>query len=110
MASARDRADVALNIPTAGGAPPMLRILVLATFAMLVMVLVKDGRVLAQAGLLSSCESVATPAGKTGYWQACRAGRLDGHPDLSRQLCKTHTMAENVEYWRCATPLESGRI
>jgi hypothetical protein len=82
----------------------MLRILVAATFAMLAMVVVRDGRLLEQAGLLGSCASVATPAGQSGYWQACRAGRLDGHPDLSRRLCKSRSLAADVEFWRCVTP------
>lgn len=83
----------------------MLRILVAATLIMLVMVVVKDGRLLQQAGLLSSCVSITTPSGQTGYWHACRGGRLDGHRDLSRQACKSRTLADNVEYWRCPTPV-----
>lgn len=82
----------------------MLRILVTATFVMLAMVVVKDGRLLREAGLLGSCQSVVTPAGQNGYWQACRAGRLDGHRDLSRLACKSRSTVANVEYWRCPTP------
>ena len=83
----------------------MLRILVAATLVMLAMAVVKDGRLLQQAGLLSTCESVTTPAGQTGYWHACRGGRLDGHRDLSRHACKSRSRASNFEYWRCPTPV-----
>jgi hypothetical protein len=83
----------------------MLRILVAATLIMLAMVVVKDGRLLQQTGLLSSCVSITTPAGQTGYWHACQGGRLDGHRDLTRRACKSRSRASNVEYWRCPTPV-----
>src|ERR671915_383659 len=78
----------------------MLRILVAATLIMLVMVVVKDRRLLQQARLLSSCVSITRPPGQTGYRHACGGGRLDGPRALSRQACKSRTMADNVEYWR----------
>jgi hypothetical protein len=87
----------------------MLRILVATTLIVLVMVAVKDGRALEQSGLLGSCKAVATPAGQTGYWHSCRAGKLDGRPDLSFRPCTSHHTMGKVEYWRCPTPLDSGR-
>jgi hypothetical protein len=83
----------------------MLRILVASTLIVLVMVAVKDGRALEQSGLLGSCEAIATPAGQTGYWQSCRAGKLDGRPDLSLRPCASQRTLGKFEYWRCPTPL-----
>jgi hypothetical protein len=86
----------------------MLRILVASTLIVLVMVVVKDGRTLERSGLLGSCSAIATPAGQTGYWQSCHAGRLDGRPDLSLRPCTAKQTSGQVEYWRCPTPLGSG--
>ncbi len=88
----------------------MLRVLVVSTLVVLAMVVVKEGSALERARLLGSCQAIATPAGQTGYWQSCRAGRLDGRPDLSLRPCTSkHTMGA-LEYWRCPTPLDSGRV
>jgi hypothetical protein len=87
----------------------MLRVLVVSTLVVLAMVVVKEGSALERTGLLGSCHAVATPAGQTGYWQSCRAGRLDGRPDLSLRPCTSHHSMGDLEYWRCPTPLDSGR-
>ncbi len=83
----------------------MLRVFVLSLLVIAVMVAVKDGRVLARAGLVGSCAAVAAPAGQTGYWHACKEGKLEGRPDLSRKSCKSLGLVGTVEYWRCPTPL-----
>jgi hypothetical protein len=87
----------------------MLRVLVASTFLVLAMVVVKDGRALERAGLLGGCHAVATPAGQTGYWHACKAGRIDGRPDLSLRPCTSRHRVAGLEYWRCPTPLGSDR-
>jgi hypothetical protein len=87
----------------------MLRILVASTLIVLVMVAVKNGRALERSGLLGSCNAIPTPAGQTGYWQSCRAGKLDGRPDLSLRPCTSKQTSGELEYWRCPTPLDSAR-
>ena len=87
----------------------MLKILVASTLIVLVMVGVRNGHALEKSGLLGSCSAVATPAGQTGYWQSCRAGRLDGRPDLSLRPCTAKQTSGKLEYWRCPTPLDSDR-
>lgn len=83
----------------------MLRVLVASTFLVLAMVVVKEGTALERAGLLGTCHAVPPPAGQTGYWHACTAGRLDGRPDLSHRPCTAHRRIGGTEYWRCPVPL-----
>ena len=86
----------------------MFRIFFAAALIVAAMVVIKDGRALERTGLLSSCQVVATPAGQTGYWEACRAGKLEGHPNLTRRSCVSHGIADRLEYWRCPSPIGSG--
>ncbi|HEY1370263.1 MAG TPA: hypothetical protein VGF23_24255 [Gaiellaceae bacterium] len=82
----------------------MSRILATAALVVLAMALVKDGRVLHRVGLTGSCRSVAAAADGT-TWQACRPGRLEGRPDLTRDSCTSAGLRGRVEYWRCPAPL-----
>jgi hypothetical protein len=85
----------------------MWRILIAAMVAVAVMVAVKDGRLLRDAGLTGSCTSVAPPAGQTGYWKLCTRGKLDGRPDLTRQGCKAGSLSGKTEWWRCPAAIGS---
>lgn len=86
----------------------MLRILIAAALIVVAMAVIKDGRALEQTGVLSSCEAVAAPEGRSGYWVACRAGKLEGRPNLSRRSCESKGVEGGVEYWRCPSPIETG--
>jgi hypothetical protein len=33
--------------------------------------------------------------------EACRAGKLEGSPDLTRQGCRAAGVNGTLEYWRC---------
>ncbi|MGZ4340474.1 MAG: hypothetical protein ACXVQ3_10490, partial [Gaiellaceae bacterium] len=60
------------------------RIVLAGVLVLALMIAVKDGRVLRETGLTGVC----TPTQGTtegGQLEACRAGRLAGRPDLSRQ-------------------------
>lgn len=87
----------------------LTRVFVAAALAVAVMVGVKDGRILDRAGLTGSCTSVAAPRGDTMVWEACRAGRLEGFPDLTRRSCTAQRRVGSVEYWRCPAPVAGGR-
>jgi hypothetical protein len=70
------------------------------------MVAVKDGRLLRETGLKGTC-SVAQTLADGSQVEACRAGKLEGRPDLRRQGCKTAGLSGTYEYWRCPASVVS---
>jgi hypothetical protein len=82
----------------------MSRILATVALVVLAMALVKDGRVLHRVGLTGGCTAVATVSDGT-QWEACRPGRLEGRPDLSKDSCTSAGLRGRVEYWHCPAPL-----
>jgi hypothetical protein len=87
----------------------MFRGFLAAALVVAVMVVIKDGRLLERTGVLSSCTAVAAPLGDAGYWEACRPGKLEGRPNLTRRSCTARGVAGNVEYWRCPSPVATDR-
>lgn len=83
----------------------LLRIAALIAAAVAGLAAVKDGDVLERAGLVGSCTTVAVPGRASEAWQACRPGRLEGRPNLTRQSCISHGVSRELEYWRCPNPL-----
>jgi len=65
---------------------------------------VKDGRVLKVGGLTGSCAVVQTRGDGTQL-EACKAGKLEGLPSLSRQGCSTMGQFSGREYWKCPAPI-----
>lgn len=86
-----------------------LRIFAVTVLAAGLMVALADGRILARAGLAGSCQAVAAPAGADGSWQACRPGKLEGRPDLSRKACVSQGVSGDTEYWRCPEKIVASR-
>ena len=87
----------------------MIRAAVIIGLILTSMVAIKDGRALKHVGVLSSCSGMEAPPGDDGFWTACRAGTLEGRPNLTRNACDPRGVVGDVEYWRCAAPLGSGR-
>jgi hypothetical protein len=87
----------------------LLRIVLVGAVLVAAMVAIKDGRILRDAGLTGSCSSVVAPPGQHTFWQACKKGRLEGRPDLSRQGCTAVTIRNAVEWWRCPASIGSNR-
>jgi hypothetical protein len=83
----------------------LTRVFVAAALAVALMVGVKDGRVLDRAGLTGSCTTVPAPRGDTMVWEACRPGKLEGYPDLTRRSCFEARRVGRFVYWRCPAPL-----
>ena len=79
----------------------MFRVVLAAAAVALTMVAVRSGDVLERTNLVGGCSAIATPSGEAGAWQACRPGRLDGPPDLSRKSCNRRGLVAEVELWRC---------
>jgi hypothetical protein len=85
----------------------MLKAALLIAAIIATMVVVKDGRVLREAGLLSTCTALTSFEGEPGHWHACRPGRLEGRPDLSRRSCTSRGVRSGYEYWRCPEAIET---
>lgn len=83
------------------------RVVVTAVLIVSLMVAVKDGRLLRDAGLTGVCSVVKT-FGDGTQLESCRAGKLAGRPDLSRQGCRDVGPSSNAEYWRCPAAVASG--
>jgi len=87
----------------------LLKILVVGALAIGLMAVIRDGRVLRDAGLLSRC-NVATVNGQTDpTLLSCTKGRLDGWPDMTSQSCNLIAVHPRFEYWRCQAPVVSSR-
>jgi len=86
----------------------MRGVLLAAVLIVALMVAIKDGRLLREAGLTGGCRAVATPKGQDGDWLACDPGKLQGAPDLSRQSCKSVSFLGKTEYWRCPAGIQGG--
>ena len=65
------------------------------------LVAVSKGALLERVGLVGSCHAIAAPPGTDGAWQRCRAGRLEGRPDLRRDACHSMGVLAELEYWQC---------
>jgi hypothetical protein len=87
----------------------LLKILVVGALAIGLMAVIRDGRVLRDAGLLSRCNA-ATVNGQTDpTLLSCTKGRLDGWPDMTSQSCNLIAVHPRLEYWRCQAPVVSSR-
>ena len=88
----------------------MLKILLATAVVAAAMLAIKDGRVLERAGLVGRCTTVGAPAADGSTMHACRPGKLEGRPDLSRDACTSTGLAGGVEYWRCPAAVEKSPI
>jgi hypothetical protein len=79
----------------------LIRIVAAGACIFVLMLVIKDGRVLRIAHLTGSCSVVQVYQDSTEL-AACRAGKLEGRPDLSRRGCRSVSIVGRDEYWRCA--------
>ncbi|HEX4324140.1 MAG TPA: hypothetical protein VHZ77_05845 [Gaiellaceae bacterium] len=87
----------------------LLKILVVGALLVGTMAAIRDGRVLKDAGLLSSCSAVTVRGNSDPTLLSCSKGRLDGWPDMTSQSCNLISVHPSREYWRCAAPVVSSR-
>src|SRR5882724_118819 len=78
----------------------MIKRIVAIGVCILALMVVKDGRVLRTTGLTGSCSVTQTFTDSTEL-VACRAGKLEGRPDLSHRGCRSVGIKATYEYWRC---------
>jgi hypothetical protein len=87
----------------------LLKILVVGAVLIGVMAAIRDGRVLRDAGLLSSCRATAVNGHDDPTVMSCSKGRLDGFPDLTNKSCKLIVVRTQREIWRCDAPVVSSQ-
>jgi hypothetical protein len=83
----------------------MIRIWLIAMLAAALLVVARNTDLLHATGLLHSCSTVPAPAGRHGSWRWCRAGLLDGRPNLSGEACHSEGRTGSREYWQCPARL-----
>jgi len=84
----------------------LLKILVVGA---VLMAAIKQGTVLKDAGLLSSCKVASLNGKYDPTVMSCSKGRLDGFPDLTNKACKLATVRGDQELWRCDAPVVSSQ-
>ena len=87
----------------------LLKIILVGALLIGVMAAIKDGRVLKDAGLLSSCNTVALSGKSDETMLSCSKGRLDGFPNLTNKSCTLVSSRRDREYWRCLAPVVSSQ-
>ena len=87
----------------------LLKILIVGAVLIGAMGAIRDGRILRDAGLLSSCSAVAVNRNAEPTEMSCSKGRLDGFPDLTSKSCKLIAVRPQRQYWRCDAPVVSSQ-
>jgi hypothetical protein len=93
----------------------LLRILLVGSLALALMIAIKDGRLLRNAGLLGSCRTTTAPAAVQrssgdAQWLACTSGKLDGRPNPSQTGCTSRVVIGRTEYWACPSDVGTSPI
>jgi hypothetical protein len=87
----------------------LLKILIIGALAIGLMAAIRDGRIMRDAGLLSSCSQVTTGGKVDSTLMSCSKGRLDGYPDLTNKGCSLVSVRRTNEFWRCEEPIVSSQ-
>jgi hypothetical protein len=85
----------------------LLKILIVGALAIGLMAAIRDGRILRDAGLLSTCNAVALNGKVDTTLMSCSKGRLDGFPNLTNKSCHLVSVRRQTEFWRCEAPIVS---
>lgn len=85
----------------------LAKIIIVGVLLIGLMAAIKDGRVLRDAGLLSTCSAVTVDGKSDPTLLSCSKGRLDGWPNMTNQSCNLVSVHPKHEYWRCAAPVVS---
>ena len=87
----------------------LLKILIVGALAIGLMAAIRDGRILRDAGLLSSCSTAVVGGKEDPTLQSCSKGRLDGFPNLTNKSCVLVSARPTRELWRCEAPIVSSQ-
>ena len=85
----------------------LVKILIVGALAIGLMAAIRDGRLMRDAGLLSTCNLVTVNGKSDPTLLSCSKGRLDGWPNMTSQSCTLISVRPKHEYWRCAAPVVS---
>ncbi len=90
----------------------LVKILLVGALAAVMLGVAKDQRWFERAGLVSSCQLVAPPAGQPagGSWYLCREGVMTGFPRLERDNCESRGFIVKRELWHCDTIADPRRL
>jgi|ERR1700751_5068511 hypothetical protein len=91
------------------GRDMLLKILIVGAIAIGAMAAIRNGTVLRDAGLLSSCHAVAVNGSVDTTTLSCTKGRLDGFPDMTPKSCHLISARPKRQYWRCDAPVVSSQ-
>jgi len=86
-----------------------MKILLVGGLVFAGMLTIKDGRLLARAGLTATCSAASMSSDQENVVQACKRGRLEGYPDLTTKSCVSIRIRGHVQYWRCPAPVVSSQ-
>lgn len=82
----------------------LMRVWIVAILIVAAMVGVKQGWLLRNSGLTGSCRLVSSAADGSSL-TACRAGKLEGAPNLASHGCVLVNQPGSLNYWRCSAPI-----
>jgi hypothetical protein len=88
----------------------LLRFALFAALIASTLAVVQQRDVLQNAGLVGHCAEIATPAGKSGVWHECIAGKMTGTPGLSLTSCTRVSHSTQRDVWRCPVALASNKL
>jgi hypothetical protein len=87
----------------------LIKIIIVGALLVGTMAVIRDGRVLKDAGLLSKCNTVTINGKSDPTVLSCSKGRLDGWPNMTAQSCNLIAVHPSREYWRCQAPVVSSQ-
>jgi hypothetical protein len=87
----------------------LLKILIVGALAIGAMAAIRNGTILRDAGLLSSCRAVTVNGNYDPTTLSCSKGRLDGFPDMTPKSCHLISTRPKRQYWRCDAPVVSSQ-
>ena len=88
----------------------LLKILLVGAVLIGAMAAIRDGRVLKDAGLLSSCNAVVVDGKTDPTVLSCTKGRLDGFPNMTNKSCNLIAVHSDRQFWRCQAPVVSSQV
>ena len=84
------------------------KIALIAIAVVALMVVARDQRWAARAGVTGNCVATQPPSTEpAGSWYACKQGVLTGFPALESDGCDSEGIVMHEEVWRCPAPLVS---